>query len=33
MLDSIIAKMYFNFSISEQEETKKTFDICMLHSQ
>lgn len=31
MLDSIIAKMYFNFSISKQEETKKTFDICMRH--
>lgn len=31
MLDSIIAKISFNFSISKQEETKKTFDIFMLN--
>lgn len=33
MLDSTTAKMYFNFSISKQEETKKRFDISKYASQ
>lgn len=33
MLDSTTAKIYFNFNISKQEETKKTFDISKYASQ
>lgn len=33
MLDSSRAKIYFNFNISKQKETKKTFDISKYASQ